>query len=457
MSTSSTNRHNPGKLMHLAVPALLALMIAGCGGDNGSGSTGASALNSTSINMTASDDATCFTAEYAAENTTVNPPAHSSEEIDVAAGNLLHAFSIPVVTSAGPVMVDPQGVFVYAVKAAPGAVYASYIQTGSPYLMLARSEDNGTTWRKSIIDYGGIYASLDVDGDNVFVSYIDQSWNTLKFARSGDRGTTWSIEEVDVTLKSDPATRPTITDPSTPNLPDGFKYTAMARSGNSFFIAYQDRAHNSLRLARSDNGGASWVCTTLDDSHDADGDSPSIAIDGTNIYISYTGVTGQGFSAKDSVYMMVSRNTGATWTRCVVAAAAYASGYYTSVAASGPRVYVSYFNAQDRTLKVAKSGNYGSSWAIAKVDAKNNVGRYSSLTVAQGVLYLSYSDWANNSLKVAKSSNWGLTWTIKTVAADAGLGCPSTATVLGSELSVFYFHYAPAQPGSTGAVLTKVT
>jgi hypothetical protein len=354
-------------------------------------------------------------------------------------------------------MVDSQGVFVYAVKATPGALYASYIQNGSPYLMLARSDDNGTTWHRSIIDYGGIYASLEVDGDNVYISYIDQSWNTLKFACSIDRGATWSIREVDVSLKSDPATRPPVTDPSLPDVPDDFKYTAMARTGTSFFIAYQDRAHSSLRLARSDNNGATWACTTLDDTHDFDGDSPAITIDGTNIYISYAGVTGHGLSAKDGVYMMVSRNSGTTWTRHVVAAAAYASGYYTSVAAAGARVYVSYFNAQDRTLKVAKSSNYGSSWAIAKVDAKDNVGRYSSLTMAQGVLYISYSDWANNSLKVAKSPNWGRTWTIKTVAADAGLGSPSTASILGSELSILYFHYAPAQPGSTGAMLTKVT
>lgn len=449
MSTSSTNSHHPGKLMHLAVLALLVLMIAGCGGDNSGGNTAGSFLNGASTSNVAGDDTTCFTAEYTAEQT--------ADVTDVVPNGLLHASGIPKVAAAVQVMVDPQGVFVYAVKATAVALYASYTQNGSPYLMLARSDDNGTTWHKNIIDYGGIYASLEVDGDNVYISYIDQSWNTLKFARSGDRGATWLIEEVDVSLKSDPATRPPVTDPSSPDVPDDFKYTAMARTGNAFFIAYQDRAHNSLRLARSDNGGATWACTTLDDSHDVDGDSPSITIDGTNIYISYAGVAGYGPSAKDGVYMMVSRNSGGTWTRRVVSAAAYASGYYTSVAAAGPRVYVSYFNAQDRTLKVAKSGNYGNSWAIAKVDAKINVGRYSSLTVAQGVLYLSYSDWANNSLKVAKSSNWGRTWTIKTVAADAGLGCPSTSSILGSELTVLYFHYAPAQPESTGAMLTKVT
>ncbi len=352
-----------------------------------------------------------------------------------------------------PVLVDPQGVFMYAVKATPGAIYACYVQSGSPYLMLARSEDNGASWHYGRIDFGGVFASLAVDGDNVYVGYIDQSWKTLKFARSGDRGNTWQISEVDDSIKSDPATRPA--DPAQPYLPDDFKYTAMARSGDSFFIAYYDRVHSSLRLARSDDRGASWALGTLDNSDGNDGDSPSIAIDGRNIYISYVGVTGQGQSARDSVNMMVSADAGSTWRKRLVAATAYATGYYTSVAAKGNLVHVSYFNALERKLMLARSVDYGAAWAIRTVDSTDNAGRYSSLSLGQGVMDLCYGDWTNNSLKLARSYDDGNSWTVKTLTVNADSGSPAFASVLGNELYVLFFSRNSSQPAMFGAMLTK--
>ena len=257
-------------------------------------------------------------------------------------------------------------------------------------------------------------------------------------------------------MKSDPATRSPVTDPTQPDPPDGFHYTAMARSGNSFFIAYQDLLHATLRFASSSDGGVNWVCLTLDNSNKSDGDSPAIILDGTNIYISYVGQTGQGATAYDSIYMMVSPDAGVTWKKRTVAAKAYATGYYTSVAATGAQVFVSYFNARDRKLKLAKSGNYGSSWVMTTVDSNSNVGRYSSLLLAPGVMYLSYSDWNNSSLKVATSNNGGRTWTKKTVVADDNLGCPSAAAVLITDLYLLYFNYTPTQAGMTGVMLTKI-
>jgi hypothetical protein len=232
----------------------------------------------------------------------------------------------------------------------------------------------------------------------------------------------------------------------------------MARFGSSsFFIAYQDRVHKSLKLARSLDNGTTWSCMTLDASDGNDGDSPSIAVAGTYIYISYNGVKGQGPTAIDSVYMMVSTNSGATWTKRLVASSSFASGYYTSVAASGAQVFVSYFNALDRTLKFAKSINYGTTWVIKTVDASSNVGRYSSLSLSQGTLFLSYCDGTNNSLKVAKSTTTGTSWTTKAVVSNAGLCTPSVTSVLGLDLYLLYFNYMPAIPGSTGAVLTKTS
>ena len=404
-------RH-PGKNVRLFLLIVCLLAITGCGG--GGGSTG---------NVTGS----------------------STSDINILS------------PAAGfPLMVDPQGVFMEAVKVTPAAMYACYIQTGSPYLMLARSENNGASWHYSTIDFGGTFASLEVDGDNVHVSYLDQCWKTLKFASSSNRGDTWQIKEVDNTLKSDPTTRETNGDTSQPYVPDDFEYTAMARSGDSFFVAYHDRVHSTLRLARSSDRGVNWEYTTLDDSDGNDGDSPSIVIDGTNVYISYVGVTGQGQSAMDSVYMMVSRDFGLTWGKRPVSPTAYASGYYTSVAAKGNQVFVSYFNALNRKLMLAKSVDYGADWEISTVDSNDNTGRFSTLSFGQGVMYLSYSDWSNNSLKVARSYDGGNTWAAKTVAYDTDSNNSTAASVLGNELFVLYFSGNSSQPGSFGTMLTKI-
>ena len=158
--TSCNDGHRTGKLICWAVLFLLAIFIAGCGDGGVGGAAGSGGANEV---------------DYAAN--IINET--ESIDADIAYAGSLAA---PAVATGFPVMVDQQGVFINAVKAAPGVLYAAYIQTGSPHLMLARSEDNGVSWTRSIIDFGGVNASLAVDGDNVYVSYIDQCWYTLKFA-----------------------------------------------------------------------------------------------------------------------------------------------------------------------------------------------------------------------------------------------------------------------------------
>ncbi len=460
MRGTCRNERTFGTVAHLALPALVLLMLSGCGGggsDNFSSGGNHDPAATGSSSVTTAVEITSDTSVETTSYDTVdlgNDTAVSRENL---LSSAVRRTTAPAPAAPFPVMVDQQGVFMSAVKADGGSFYACYNQTGSPYLMFAKSDDNGISWSYSTIDYGGIYASLTIEGNSIYVGYVDQSWKTLKFARSDDRGTSWSITEVDTTLKSDPATRPDNTDPTTPATPDDFKYTAIVRTGTSFFMAYQDRAHKALKLARSLDNGATWSCMTMDASDDNDGDSPSMAVAGTNIYLSYNGVKGTGLAAKDNVYMMVSRDSGATWTKRLVAAASFASGYYTSVAASGAQVYVSYFNALDRTLKFAKSTSNGTKWVIKTVDKSSNVGRYSSLSLSQGTLFLSYNDGTNNSLKVAKSTNGGARWTTRAVVSDAGLSCPAVSSAVGLDFYMLYFNYNPNTPGTTGAMLTKTS
>lgn len=414
MLKSISTGHRFGKVMLSAVLAATMLVMAGCGSGEGDGE---------------------------ATEITDSPDAVISLKVKA---------SIPVV-------VAPDGVEANAIESTSSAIYSCYIQSGSGNLMLARSEDKGASWRHGIIDYGGNFASLSVDGDKVYVSYIDQVWKTLKFASSNDSGQTWLIREVDISIKSDPATRPVNVDPTQPYVPDDFKYTAMERSGDSFFIAYHDRVHSSLRLARSDDRGEHWVETTLDSSDTSDGDSPSIAIDGANIYISYVGIVGAWPSARDGVFMMVSRDFGLTWEKRTVAPTAYASGYHTSVAANGNFVYVSYFNALGRVLILARSADYGDNWAIRKVDASPNVGRYSSLLLGQGSIYLSYSDWTKKSLKLAKSVNGGRSWKKTMVTRNADSGGRLTASMLNDDIYFLYSIHDRLQPGLSGIVMSTVT
>jgi len=90
-------------------------------------------------------------------------------------------------------------------------------------------------------------------------------------------------------------------------------------------------------------------------------------------------------------------------------------GSYTSIAVDGSNVYISYLDITNINLKFAKSEDGGASWLTSPaidpvVDETNNVGEYTSIAVDGSNVYISYRDFTNGNLKFAKSTDGGATW-----------------------------------------------
>lgn len=141
-----------------------------------------------------------------------------------------------------------------AVDTTGNRVYIAYYDFTNGNLKFARSDNDGVTWPAGnivTIDNStndvGRYASLAIDEGlgHVYVSYYDNSSGDLYFARSTNHGTTWST--------------PIAVDAGSADV--GLYSTVMTAPVQKVYVAYYDYSNGDLKLARSDNRGASFAAS----------------------------------------------------------------------------------------------------------------------------------------------------------------------------------------------------
>jgi hypothetical protein len=274
----------------------------------------------------------------------------------------------------------------------------------------------------------GMFTSIAVSGSNVYISYYDSTNGDLKFARSTDGGATWPAGNI----KTVDSTGDVGTD------------TSIAVSASNICISYYDSTNGDLKFARSVDGGATWPDVKPVDSTGNVGLYSSIAADLTNVYISYFDIT----NAK--LKFAKSTNGGTSWLagniKTVDSTASV--GVYTSIAVSGTNVYVSYYDSTNANLKFAMSTDGGATWPagnIKIVDSTGDVGSCTSISHTStgfGNVYISYLDTTNGDLKFAKSTDDGTTWLstdIKTVDSGGSVGSDTSIKAASSLILISYF------------------
>lgn len=90
------------------------------------------------------------------------------------------------------------------------------------------------------------------------------------------------------------------------------------------------------------------------------------------------------------------------------------TGYYSDILYQEDKIYIAYFDASQRDLKIAI--REGDEWSIETIDSEGAVGYWPHLTFFNNQIYVSYYDNTNQTIKVATKS--GGTWSITTV--DSG-------------------------------------
>jgi len=265
----------------------------------------------------------------------------------------------------------------------------------------AKSTDGGDTWPSENIvqvayDHDGLrFPSMAVSGSNVYICYLRESGNELKVARSVDDGETWDPEDI-----------------LTVDLYDGGQnQSCIAASGSEVYLSYIKSGN--LTFAKSEDYGATWPVENIimvDESSNDSHEAPSLAVSGTDIFISY---------CDSDLYRLLftkSSDSGDTWPLGNRKEADNIGGniFKNSIAVSGSNVYISYSADSNESLKFTCSSDSGVTWPSGNrvtVESVYGSGGYNGIAVSGSSIYIGYyiGDY-ENTLKIAKSVDGGVTW-----------------------------------------------
>src|SRR3989344_5116507 len=306
---------------------------------------------------------------------------------------------------------------------------ASY-GTSYNYTVTGYAEEGMTGKTVDSVGNVGAYSSIAVSGSNIYISYYDNTLGKkdLRFARSTDGGNSWT------------------TFPPVDSTGNVGQYSSIAVSGSNVYISYRDATKSALKFSKSTDGGVTWLASDIKtvDSVGNVGQHSSIAVSGSNIYISYYDNT----LGKKDLRFARSIDGGNSWTTFLPVDSTGNVGQYSSIEADGSNVYISYRDVTNTNLKFAKSTDGGATWPPADikiVDAPGNIGVYPSIAVSGSNIYISYRDNTNLNLKFAKSTDGGATWNTKTIDSLGNTG--NYTSIAAPDANNIYISYRDSTNG----------
>ena len=177
---------------------------------------------------------------------------------------------------------------------------------------------------------------------------------------------------------------------------------AALNSGLAAISMYAGGGSTRLWYFHSTSGHFNGASGTEVDNVGDTGQHSSLAIVNAHPAISYYNVTDTKL-----MYIRASGAVGGNWPPDpgITVDDSAAVGTYTSLAVCADRPAISYYDATNSDLKVARSstttGSSAADWQTETVDSSGNVGQYTSLALVNGCLALSYYRADNKNLKYA--------------------------------------------------------
>jgi len=234
--------------------------------------------------------------------------------------------------------------------------------------------------------------ALSADGAALLVAFADGTSKTIRLARSVDGGVTWPAATV-ITI-----------DPSA----DVLNRLGFSVAGQRILVSYFDQGSQELRLARSQDGGATWVVAPFPNAGGA-GAFSSIAAFGNDAWIAY--------NSAGALMVAHSADGGVTWSvsdRYPVTANVNA-GMSVSLCVSVGALLVSSYSFSSDALLVHRSLDGGHTWTAVPVDGAKGVGKYAEMASAGAAALIAYSDEPAKKLKIARSVDAGASWSVTTL------------------------------------------
>jgi len=174
---------------------------------------------------------------------------------------------------------------------------------GNEEIYLRRSTDSGATWQaaKRLTNNSGFSGSpaIAADGANVYVVWSDNTPGNeeIFFRKSADYGATWSASSC------------------ISNNSGSSGCVDIAVYSNKIYVVWKDETsgHRQILFRKSTDGGATWnlVKQLTNVSGSAYTENPSIALDGTSIYVAW--VDNHTDYYDHALYVRRSIDSGASW------------------------------------------------------------------------------------------------------------------------------------------------
>ena len=187
----------------------------------------------------------------------------------------------------------------------------------------------------------GLFTSMKLinSGNTIYLSYCDATNHAIKLAKSTDGGATWPAANIKTVA------------PTGSNVGFGFLRWPWRTASASPIL---DSTNYDLKVARSTDGGVSWPAVTVD-STGVVGFSPSLAVNGGNVYVSYADGSGNLKFAKSTDY-------GATWPAGNIKILSDNGGSDNALFCESPYLYVCFFDPAASYLRFKKSADSGATW-----------------------------------------------------------------------------------------------
>jgi hypothetical protein len=207
---------------------------------------------------------------------------------------------------------------------------------GNSEIYFKKSDDGGTTWtinkRITWTAHRSHSPAIAIDGSNIYVVWQDDNSpgnSEIYFKKSDDGGTTWTTERLtdNAGYSNDPA---------------------IAVDGSNIYVVWEDSTPGNpeIYFKKSVDGGVTWIKNKRLTNTAGYSWYPAIAVDGSNIYVVWEDET----PGNPEIYFKKSVDGGVTWiknkrlTWNAVDAGLY---LYPSIAVDGSNIYVVW---QDETL-----------------------------------------------------------------------------------------------------------
>jgi len=297
-------------------------------------------------------------------------------------------------------------------------------------MLLFTSVAYGITWtaNKRLTNHVGfsVYPAIAVDGLNIYVVWHDDPQENgniqIYFKKSDDGGATWTKKRL--TWNTSVSMNP-----------------AIAVDSSNIYVVWHDYRLGSpeIYFKKSDDGGATW--TTSRNLTNSAGYSicPSIAVDGSNIYVAW--------QEDYEIYFKKSADGGATWTASINLSNTVGLSGWPAIAVDGSDIHVVW---NDDTLGnyeiyFKKSDDGGATWSKNKNLTNNASYSYDPAIAVDGSnIYVVWEDWTpgNPEIYFKKSDDGGATWSKnKNLANNLGDSWDCAIAADGSNIYVVWSDY----------------